>query len=417
MKNVIILIELIKFYYYSTNQTFINIKTLEEAFCAYYQIITEDLELEETTPSFDTILKELIETFSNFFEKNKETLFFPDISEINEVIQTFIEYPSYIQIIRDSVFHTKIYKIFDIKADFTTLDPYLEANKRIMNLYSKLAYEEYKNTNQNQTIKELEQAIQEFQNMLINIDLSTLTKIFIAIHQLDLGNGYQLDDSETHSWEIILFSKQPNIWQTLTYYSLDFYGKQIYDNLQDNNSNESVNVFLAGDTLEYVYEPTNFLTLFIIYLNRFLKTTPNFPGKDSLIIKKYLLLSTDDLELVQSYFLKHHSLDNLSLVLDSEKSEEDYIDMLDRTIYATFHLNHKDTEIMKHPEIYAQTIINAIFIRCFLNLSGHQAIKENIILRITTPKDIPPFYKEKEYQIVTDIIDSIIFSESLDRAR
>lgn len=417
MNSTIILIELIKFYYYSTDKTSINIDKLKDAFYIFYKLLIDELELKENIPDFKASLQELLEVFSSFFDLNNNELLFQRLEELNQVIQTFMEHPPYIQIIRDLVFYTEIYSIFNIQINYSDLTDYFEANKKILKIYTKLAYEEYKNLNQKSTINELKNAIEEFQEMLTSSDLSTLTKLFIAMHQLDQKNEYDLDNSEEHSWEIILFSKQQNIWHVLTYYNLDYYGKQIYDNLQENPSEETTNVFLQETSSPQLYEPTNFLTLFLIYLDRFLKTTPNFPSKDSLIIKKYLLLSSDELEPVQNHFLMYHNLDSLTITKDDEKSKEDYIDMADRATAAAYHLNYKDSEIMNEPTLYAQTIINAIFIKCFLTLSGNDELKENIIRNITTPTDHPIFYKEKEYQIVTDIIDSIIFSESLEKNR
>lgn len=410
MNSTIILIELIKFYYHSTDQTILDIKTLEEAYNYLVPIIKEELTLKNPSPNFDNALNSLLEFFTNNFQRVNDQIILEDMDELPTTVSTFIEQPPFIQIIRDLIFDTHIYTIFKININIQDFQDYFKTCKRIMYLYSLLAYQEDQSQNQEATIQELQEYITHFQDMLITIDLPALTKILIAIHELDEKYHY----NELSSWEIILFANEENAWRTLTYYNLDYYGKLIYDHLNEGLSPDLINVFLNHDnTSEFIIEETNFLSLFIFYLQNFLSSTSLFPGKDSLIAKKYLLLSTNDLEHLQNFFLKHHKIKKFPFAEFEEKNAEDYLDMAELTAKCAMDLNYPDKEILNHPNIYSQIIINALFIKCFPKLSGNPNLKKHITDTIT----LNPIYKDKNHTIITDIIDNIIFSDYLERNR
>lgn len=410
MNYTIILIELIKFYYFSTDQTFLDIKTLKEAYEYLAPIIKEELSLTQEPPDFNNTLDSLLDLFTNNFQRINDQIMLEDIDELPSIISTFIEQPPYIQIIRDLIFDTQIYTIFKININIQDFQAYFDICQKIMYLYSLLAYQEYKNLSQEATIQELQECITDFQNMLITIDLPTLTKILIISHKLDEKNNY----SKQTSWEIILFSDEESAWQILKYYNLDYYGKLIYDNLNDGLSPELTNVFFDSDNPStFIIEETVFLSLFLFYLQNFLASTSLFPSKDSLIAKKYLLLSTNDLEELQNHYLKYHKIKKCPFIKDEEKTNEDYTDMINITAKCAQSLNYSDQAIFNNPSLYAKLIINALFTKCFLKLSGNESLKKYIQNIVTTY----PVYKDKNHTIVSDIIDNIIFSDYLERNR
>lgn len=408
----IMIIELIRLYHYATNQNTIEIKKLEAGFnqLLFYLKIDNNINIYF---NFKTELKKFLFIYHKLFSYEDTTITMT--KDIETIYKTIIKATKLNIIdftISDAVHHPFIYHAFNLNLQDDEIYPYLKKNKQIMQLYTKLAAEECQKKDQTSTLEELQTQIEEFIIMLDNLDNYTLTKLKIHFTLKDNECLNELDDYQSYAWHIIMFSNNPTAWEALSYNFLyhcclemneatTTEDEIILNAYQESNNDETETIQTPGEAL---------LKYCIIYLHNFLKSTPDFPNKESLIIKKYLLLSLPELADVAEFLFEHHTLDGLPFPpKEITSSLEEMTDLEVQASMSSLNIINSDKELIASSNLYADTIIHAIFIKAFLLISEKELTSKHIINNLTNNTR----YKGKEYQISTDIIDNIIFSNNL----
>lgn len=414
----ILFIELIRLYVLSNDTNTISKNALENALAILIEIVEEETN-SDIYYDFEEELNEFLDKYSDFFnESTKDITITEDIEIIYETILKSLK-PNTIDFdISRLIYNTDIYKALNINIPRSIIAPYLDANKRLLSVLTAIASNESNNYDSSDLIENLERIRDYLIDLFNNIDNATLTKINIITHLYDLEHMPEVNDTEDYPWMIIIFSNSSEKWQTITYSTIASYANEIFE------SQSSKNEMILNDFFED-YEPSEepkitlniievFLTIFIIYLNKFLKITGNIPGKDTIIIKKYLLLSLPELGESLEYFLNNKTLDNMPLPILPEQIEEDYENELYQTfkkIIPEIHISNQRLD--KNPKIYSDIITKAIFIKTFLKIARNNHLKDQLNNKIANPN----YYKNPGYEISTDIIDSIIFNDNLDLIR
>ena len=322
----ILFIELIRLYVLSNDTNTISKNALENALAILIEIVEEETN-SDIYYDFEEELNEFLDKYSDFFnESTKDITITEDIEIIYETILKSLK-PNTIDFdISRLIYNTDIYKALNINIPRSIIAPYLDANKRLLSVLTAIASNESNNYDSSDLIENLERIRDYLIDLFNNIDNATLTKINIITHLYDLEHMPEVNDTEDYPWMIIIFSNSSEKWQTITYSTIASYANEIFE------SQSSKNEMILNDFFED-YEPSEepkitlniievFLTIFIIYLNKFLKITGNIPGKDTIIIKKYLLLSLPELGESLEYFLNNKTLDNMPLPILPEQIEE-----------------------------------------------------------------------------------------------
>lgn len=414
----ILFIELIRLYVLSNDTNTISKNALENALAILIEIVEEETN-SDIYYDFEEELTGFLDKYSDFFSESTEDITITeDIEIIYETILKSLK-PNTIDFdISRLIYNTDIYKALNINIPSSIIAPYLDANKSLLSVLTSLAYNESNNYDSSDLIENLERIRDYLIDLFNNIDNATLTKINIITHLYDLEHMPEVNDTEDYPWMIIIFSNSTEKWQTITYSTIASYANEIFESQSNENEMILNDFFEDYEPSEEPKIPLNiievFLTLFIIYLNKFLKITGNIPGKETIIIKKYLLLSLPELGESLEYFLKNKTLDDMPLPTISEQIEEDYENELYQTcekIIPKIHIS--DQKLTDKPKICSDIITKAIFIKTFLKIARNNHLKNQLINKIANPN----YYKNPGYEISTEIIDNIIFNDNLDLIR
>ena len=243
----------------------------------------------------------------------------------------------------------------------------------------------------------LQTLINNLKNKIIDQDELTLTKINLCIS--DLNSNLNEDGLfTTTGWHIALFSKKKEEIKKLKYERLSYLIEE--EKYRQNNEEEAIND----------YEIPFFLTSFLIELNKYLHTNISDKIKEKLIIKKYLLLSTPELKNIEDYYLNNFTIDNLELPnIPKYYPKTAFNVLLEPVNCSVMSLDYSNEELAKNTFNMANLIINALFIKTFLELSQNTKEKQNIINLIRNSR----FYNYPEfYSITINTINDIIFKET-----
>lgn len=300
--------------------------------------------------------------------------------------------------ITELVHHIRIYKALNVQPHYEKYEDIFNLCFTIMQNYLMLAYLDANEPSRYFAISFIQQLVNQYDSEYARFHLEDISKLRVILSEFD--DQYLIDEEEdfiNESWYIILFSGNESQFSSLNY-------KRLWNSI----SEEYGLPFLLNNENNFIYlsdEIKFFLNYFTIYLNHYLNTLENSNWKNILNLKKYLLIAIQPS--LEEQFLKHHTIDFLPIpLIKVENITENTFSCLYRTtMHCTKEFHRKDTLIAE--EDYAHMIICAIFIRCFLDLTINQEFLDDIHSSIINSD----FYKSKDYRIATDLIDTIIFKE------
>lgn len=417
----IIIFELLKLYFEATDENTINISTLKKGFYTFLKIINKK---ENITLNFELELYKFLDNYSDYFNvTNGEVQITDDIAIVFNAIIDSHEKLSIIDYdLQELVFDLKIYRALNIDLPYEEVQEYFELNKTIIKLYLKLGENELHNYYDELLFKKLTNCINQLKEKLNEAPSNALTKLKVC---LTFFNTELISNNNTNQinsvWNIILFSNNVKKLYSLSYDRLEYLvtmidpetdeeSEEILDNFFQDNNEETIEEYeqnkeIAANELD---EIPYFLTIFLIELNNYLKNNPDSIAKEALLIKKYLLISTPELNHVEKYLLENHSLDNYPAPAIPEDLDSNYFEGLkNKVINCTTYLVANNQELTK-PHILGKVITSALFIKTFLELSiNSNSIQDIIDLIINSV-----YYKQPGYEIVTNLVDELIFNDN-----
>jgi len=402
----------------------IKIEDLRNAFYEYQYYINEMNNCKQEL-DFESELESVLDDFSCIFEIFDDEISFKeeDPSMLYEAIPEFLEdKPTSIDIyMEDAISNESIFHALKLTPPTNEMQSIFEINKTILFLYELIAKLEYEGKNTTPACKLIsfhKESLKEFFRM---IDNETYMKIKLCL--VHYNAKYLSDEAKPNinsSWYLALLSTNLKAKYALSYDKIFHYinKEREYEEVEEieskdliatsfNEPNEKQNPeeFLSAtcyiaDELEY------FLANYILYLNDYINKIDNNEVKAKLLKKKYLLLSIGDLEDTEEYYLANGTLDTLPLPPYIKEwfnpNSFDFLIGNFNEILTNIRVpNHNITDKIK-----ANIIINLLLLKCFLDLSINEVIKKELIAEIANPE----YYKNPSYSILTNYIDSIIFT-------
>ncbi len=406
-----IFIEIIRLYALTMDKQKISKEKLKKAFIIFSSIL-EELIGDTIYFNYDQELDSFLSKHNDLFREDGNYITWDD--DIEEIYANYIKCNHMNTLdfkVAELVLNVDIYDALRIKIDRELIAPYFNKNRALMQAFTKAAYNEF--IGMPQDFKELKQIRNEFFDLFDELDNSTLFKIRVAHHIFDFKYGAHLSDHDFFLWRIILFSNSDKEWQLLTYNTIATLCEE-FDEILDYEDEECQNYYIASESdtpILSTYEI--FLKIFIIYLDKFLSCVNDFPGKESVITKKYLLLSLPELGDTLEHLLNGGYFQSLS-INDSkyEITEEDLTNIYFEAIDCLTLLCKSDKELNNNPEFYSTMILAAIFIKSFFKVATSEYYKEVYNL-LTNPN----YYKSPYYKTYSDILDNIIFNNNFDLER
>lgn len=416
----ILIFELLKLYTIITGANHLKYDSLEASF---YEAITCLKKKEDCskTPDFRKELTRLLENYSDYFEFDNGELYLTcDIDEtFNMFLETheFTETDFYLpRIIRE----ISVYRSLNLPIPIRDVRSFFDANASLINAYKSIAEKSLANIPFKKELAEIKSRKEFLDNALEDENEEVFLKLKVCLDYLN----FQLSSDSNEpfkdtSWNIILFESKQRIEQQLQYEHVDVLCA-IMDQIDLERTDALINDYFEYNTPDDIEETgtTNlgeipaFLTYFLIYLNRYLKSNPNCPVTKELTIKEYLLISVTELSHIEEYFLENATIDNLEFPELPQYRENSFEQLKPKVMACIASLNYTDNDITKNPNILSKIIICAIFIRCFLDLSINPESKRMVETLIKIR-----FYENPFYQITSDIINGIIFSDNLNQTR
>lgn len=390
--------EILRLYSLILDRNEISLKMLEEAFYAFVYVINIKEEL-NISLDFETELNKLLE-YDNF-SADQEYLYFEDIFEdLNyESEDTPIDY-----YLDEYVYNIQIIHRLHLNNSYESTIELFNINLEIIRLFLELGQIEYLNGDNKNTLTLLKEKLRDLKTAMMEIDDKTLAELKIVFayknyqHLLDHD-----DDYINYNWNIALFSDNESQIVALTYDRLEYLCDISYDSQDEDDLNE-----------EYVSdEASMFLNCLFFNICDYLKKYPNNPGLESLVIKKYLLLSVPELSNTLLFMLDNGFLPEEAPTFNKDwLTKESFSEFKTRTYACALDFFEADQSLTKN-HIYGRMIINALFIRTYLNCIIDQNLQKELINILTNNR----FYKEKNYSICTHIIDDLILYNRKDYIR
>ena len=321
--SVYLIFELLYLKYKVTGDSSIKIDYLKDAFYEL-EYNVNDLNNVNQELDFETELEQVLEDFSCIFETFDDEISFtaedPDI--LYEIIPEFLdEKPTAIDYyIEDAINDDNIYQTLRLKPPLKEMQNIFEINKNILFLYNLIAKQEFEGKDPTPVCKLInfyESSLKELFKNLDNINYIKI-KIWLAYY----NDKYLTNEAKPNinsSWYLALLSKSKTALLALSYDKILYYidNEKIIANEEKTesreiNPEETAEEYLAEtyyihDELEY------FLAHYILYLNDYINHMESSEIKRLLLQKKYLLLSTGELNDTEEYYLKNGTLDTLSL--------------------------------------------------------------------------------------------------------
>ncbi len=389
----LIMMAIITFYNTITNEESIDIEDLESAFS---HILTRINEIEDTnfTFNFYDCLEDFVDTYPDFLEIENNHLLVDDLDILEEKIADNIDISFYDDLIYDITETASICNILNIPIPHKETKEYFDLNSKIMQIYLNIAKYETMGISFTPLIKCLENYITNLKNKIYELDEQELLNISICISDF---NSNLIEDGlfTTTGWHIALFSNNPSNIQKLRYERLSFLIEEAR---------------FANTEIEALdYEIPTFLTYFLILLNNFMQNNISVSLKNELIIKKYLLLSTPELHNIENYYLKNNTINDLDYFTLPKNYPETAFNILNDTVKrCILSLDISDKDLINNPYNLTNLIVNLLFIKTFLELSQNNTLK---IENINLIKDSKIYASPKQFSIVIDYINSIIFTK------
>lgn len=415
----IAILELLKIYFYGTNNDTINIENLKSSFEILLFIVNEENKI-HINYDFDHELEDFLEKYADYIKREQDNLFLTgEITDLDIAVTdshekfTLLDYD-----IQDIVFDSRIYNALRIPQPISETKDYFDLNREIIQMYLALGKNESQNYFDSAIITRLKRVINDLNELLNNADYATITKLKILTRYY--GECALTGDDEPYcnaTWYIILFLSNPNKLYTLSYERIEFIVERIDPETPEEDEGLLDSFFQKlNDETEEVYERNKelseneldeipyFITIFLISLIEYLKINPDTIAKEGLLIKKYLLLGCPELSHLEKYFLEHNSLDDYPIPPFIDQDEETF-ECLKETVISCIENLFPENSKLNKPHILSKVITCALFIKTFLSTSINENSKKEIINLIANS----PYYKKPSYIEASKIIDTIIF--------
>ena len=388
---------LINLYVYVTNNPIISISNLSKAFNTLKNIIEEDYNTHFNL-DFTSSLKNMLENYPEYLTSNNTELELTgDLDELFIELENDLELSEIDYSIEDYINNIYVYEDLDLYIPLKETEPIFNINKEITNIYVSIAKSTLKNDNYTlfTLIYKLNYLINKLNNITKNLNDTNIYMLRMCFAKYNLCLSSKSTPFINKGWNIALFPENQDQITKLNYERLEY----LIDQTEYNS-------FLKENDLELL-EPLNeidvYLNHFLILLDEYLKNNNLNPDiKTILTIKEYLLLSTPELNNAEEYFLYKGTLDDLP-----ELPLNDYnFEILNKKILeCILELNIPDNKINNN--LYSILILRALFIKTYFDLSIDNISKEQYTKIIITSN----FYNNKNYNIVINLINNIIFQD------
>ena len=334
-----------------------------------------------------------------------------DLSELNELFNAVIDSHKSLTLIdyecQDYIFDRRIYDALNIRIPIEEMEKYFDLNKKIIKTYLRLGENEKNGIYDELDVNHLRLLLETLNEILNESDNSTLTKLKMCYNYYNdslLPNT--IDENINPTWNTILFSLNPQELYTLSYNRLEFLAKMIDKKTDEEDEEILDDMFNTLKEGEKLSEISYFLTMLLIELNNYLKKNPNSIAKEALLIKKYLLISIPELLHIEKYFLDNSTIDNYPEPEIPEDLDINSFENLKNKVLECVNNLNQTNKALEKPHILGITIVSALFIKVFIENS----INPDSITDIIDLIENSVFYKQKEYEEVTLLIDDIIFN-------
>lgn len=402
----IIIIELLRLYFHTTDSNSIDISLLERGFYTLLSIIYE-IDNVYLRYNFQKKLKRFLETYPDITISTDKITLTGDIEELHQQITNIYESKSTYYELRDYLFDSRLFKAMSIPTFSDEVKEYFDLNRTIIGLLLQIGNDELNHKPIDNKLFDLESRISLLKDNIVVEDPSSWTKLKVAVTYFN-ESMIPKEDEEHHSstWYAILFSSDSKFIFTLSYYWIEYlihYPEDEAHFIYEMNGDDGYFTEYDGadDELD---EIPYFITIFLISLIEYLKINPNTIAKESLLIKKYLLLGTPELSHVKDYLLEYNSLDDYPIPEFIDQDEETF-ECLKETVISCVENSFPENSKLNKPHILSRVITCALFIKTFLSTSINENSKKEIINLIANS----PYYKNPSYIEASKIIDTIIF--------
>lgn len=411
--------EIVRMNYLVTGDEYIELDKLEKAFYSLSDIAMKRLNI-QVQYSFREELEKLKEDYSYLFAFDEDSLSFKDLDNIGlEDIEDAIcanyeskdlDYDSYLPTYIENI---AIYRALDFEVPLKEYNHLFQLSALILDQYIKIAKDDSLGKDFNKRISTIIILLEQFHLLSSELDINDIYKlkvilayfneIYLKEEDYDFANIY---------WNIILFSKDQNQFQSLFYNRIHL---RVDENIElgyeedETEDQETEDGTLEDERMYLDDEIWFFIHYFTILLNRYLNHMDMCGAKKILTIKKYLLIATDPN--LEEEFLNQRSIDHISLPELKEEWVYDhiFIELYPMAFEKVENILIPDCYI--NDEIQVDMIISSLFIRTFLDLAVDEKAKKDIIDCITNSKA----YHHPQYTIASSFIDQIIFyQEELD---
>ena len=408
--------EIVRMNYLVTGDEYIELDKLEKAFYSLSDIARKRLNI-KVEYSFREELEKLKEDYSYLFDFDDGSLSFKDLDDItlddieDAICSNYdskdLDYDSYLPTYIENI---AIYRALNFNVPLKEYNHFFQLSALILDQYIKIAKDECLGKDINKRISTIMIMLEQFHLLSNELDINDIYKlkvilayfndIYLKEEDYDFANVY---------WNIILFSKDQNQFQSLFYNrihlrindNLDL-GYEEDDSLEEDILGEDENTYLDDEIWFFIH-------YFTILLNQYLKHMELGGAKNILNLKKYLLIATDPN--LEEEFLNGRSIDQISLpkLKDEWIYNDIFISLYPMVFEKVENIFIADCYI--NDERQVDMIISSLFIRTFLDLAVNEKAKKDILDRIINSK----VYHHPQYTIASSFIDQIIFhQEELD---
>ena len=402
--------DIIKLYKSVTSLDKVEISKLEKAFYTFLGIINNRLGL-SLNYVFDEELSKLEDNYEGLFDIDEDGVGFIDVDDelIEKILVDKLGNDNYNYVLTDYIHNMCIYNDLGLEIPINDYQRLFGLNASILNAYSLLAKYESSNKDTRKLLVLLKSLSDYLVEVYFDLHDEDVPKIKVIVAYLN--DAYLLDSDNSFAnanWYIALFSK--NNWQknALNYNRLMYYNLLLEDGEfrdEEEEDEEEKEVMMPEENVYYLNEVDLLVYNYTVLLNRYIKEVSDKQAREILIEKKYLLIAiqTD----IEAYLIDKGTIDDLDLTVIKKEwlSESSFMSFYPLVADFIFQLNIPDKDI--DGELYADIITKAIFVRTFLGLCINEDILNEIKMGIAASR----FYKNENYQIITKIIDDIIFKE------
>ena len=427
--SVYMIFELLFLKYQIAEDSSVKINDLRNAFYEL-EFNVNDINGTKQRLDFDSELERILEDFSCIFEICDDEISFKDEdpNALYEAIPEFLEEePTAIdRCMTDFIASDNIYFALKLEPPLHETQSIFETNKTIIFLYELIAKLESVGKDSTPARKIISFHKSCLKEYFGSIDDTTYLKIKICLAHYNykfLTN--EAKPNINSNWYLALLSNNKHRKHVISYDKIFYY----IDKYRQNGNEEETDEIESKDLVttsfnreigdeqtpdEYLAETCYiadeveyFLANYILYLNSYINQVDNSEVKIGLLQKKYLLLSLNDLDDTEDYYLSEGTLDTLPLPpYIKEWFNPDSFDFLIGN-FEEILANIRITDSNMTPLIESNIIINLLLLKCFLDLSINDIVKNELIAEISNPE----FYHNSSFSILTNYIDSIIFSK------